>query len=270
MANCGFRVCADVLPMTRYALYFAPPPGTACHDAGSTWLGRDAENDAQRLQPPIDGMPPSVLAALTTSARRYGFHATLKAPFRLVAGCEEADLLAMARRFCSTQHPVPLHDLAVHRQDDFLALCPAMHDAEVNALAMRCVGEFDTLRAAPHADELTRRRHAGLGTRGEELLLRWGYPYVDEAYRFHMTLTDSLAAVDTATVAALERAATVHFQPALTAGPMAIEALCVVKEDAPGAPLSIIARYGFQAEASSHRPGRLGDGSVAPGASVKQ
>ena len=240
--------------MTRYALYFAPPLGSACHDVGSTWLGRDAEDDAERLQPPIDGVPPPVLLALTTSARRYGFHATLKAPFRLAEGCEEADLLSMARSFCRTQQHVALHDLAVRRQDDFLALCLTARDAEVNALAMRCVCEFDTLRAAPDADELARRRHARLGPRGEALLLRCGYPYVDEAYRFHMTLTDSLAAVDHATVALLERAAAAHFQPALAAGPIAIEALCIFKEDAPGAPLSIIARYGFEAQASSHSP----------------
>ena len=53
-----------------------------------------------------------------------------------------------------------------------------------------CVGE----RLRGHCAELARRRTAGLTARQEEHLSRWGYPYVLDCFRFHVTLTDRLEA----------------------------------------------------------------------------
>ena len=44
----------------------------------------------------------------------------------------------------------------------------------------------------PGAAELERRRKAGLSAAQEKMLLRWGYPYVLDEFRFHLTLTGRL------------------------------------------------------------------------------
>ena len=249
--------------MTRYALYFAPPVTSPWWQAGCSWLGRDAETGTTPGQPRVAGMPSLLMAAVTASARRYGFHATLKAPFALGDGFDEAHLLAMAAAFSRVQQTVALPALQVRRLDAFLALVPAAPIPEVNALAMRCVAFFDLLRAPPDADELARRRRAHLSVRQEALLLRWGYPHTEEAFRFHMTLTDSLAAVDDDTAYALRTAAEAHFQPLLAAGAAAlpvIDGLTVFREDDAGAPLSVLARFPFGDSAAAGglpAPGRL-------------
>jgi hypothetical protein len=70
---------------TRYAIYYSPNADTLFHRLASEWLGRDAwSGDAQR-QPAIADIP-----ALTEEPRRYGFHATLKAPFHLARSCRNS------------------------------------------------------------------------------------------------------------------------------------------------------------------------------------
>jgi Protein of unknown function (DUF1045) len=74
----------------------------------------------------------------------------------------------------------------------FWALVPSRPCGTVDRLAEDCVRGFDAFRAPPSIDELTRRRHAGLSEAQDALLVRWGYPYVMEAFRFHLTLTQRL------------------------------------------------------------------------------
>lgn len=233
--------------MTRYALYFTPAPGTPWWEAGSRWLGRDAASGAECVQPGIAGVSAPLFHGLTRDARRYGFHATLKAPFRLAEGFTEGDLLAMADAFAGLQHPVFLRGMQVRNLAGFLALRPLEPLQDIAALAMRCVSYFDILRAAPTAAELSRRRRSGLSQRQEALLARWGYPYTEEEFRFHMTLTDSLDDVDDNAAYALRKAAEECFMPVLDAGLPAIDALAIFREDQPGAPFSLWRRIPFGA-----------------------
>jgi len=75
-----------------------------------------------------------------------------------------------------------------------LALRPLGDETELNALASTCVASLDNFRAPPTAAELTRRRAKGLSPEQDATLIRWGYPYVMEHFRFHITLTGRLAA----------------------------------------------------------------------------
>lgn len=232
-------------PMTRYALYFAPAPQSPLWQAGCRWLGRDPANANNLLQPSIAGVPASTLEQLTAQARRYGFHATLKAPFRLANGFSESHLLSMAEAFAQTQRSILLHDLQVLPIGDFLALRPARQHDEIGALAMRCVSYFDNLRAAPSMTEIERRRDAGLNARQESLLRRWGYPYTEEEFRFHLTLTDSLAYIGNDAAYALRKAAVDNFSSALETGTPVIDALTIFREEKPGAPFSLWRRFPF-------------------------
>jgi ribose 1,5-bisphosphokinase len=233
--------------MTRYAIYFAPRPDSPWWQAGCTWLGRDPGSGEELATPAVPGIPAPAFRQLTEQARRYGFHATLKAPFRLADGFNEEHLLGMAAAFAELQHPVALHDLQIRSMAGFLALRPAGPIEEIGALAMRCVSYFDNLRAASTAAELVKRRNAGLSQRQESLLQRWGYPYTEEEFRFHMTLTDSLQAVDDDTVHALRKAAEECFAPALLAGAPVIDALTIFREERPGMPFAAWKRFPFGA-----------------------
>jgi phosphonate metabolism protein PhnN/1,5-bisphosphokinase (PRPP-forming) len=231
--------------MSRYALYFAPATGSPWWQAGWRWLGRDASTADNLPRYPVSGVPPLMLEKLTADARRYGFHATLKAPFRLNEGFDESHLLTMAQAFAAAQRPVELQGVRIGHLGDFLALRPSGPLDEIAALAMRCVSYFDNLRAAPTATELAKRRRAGLSARQEALLQRWGYPYTEEEFRFHLTLTDSLAGVDADAVYALRKAAEECFAPVMAGEPLTIDALTIFREDKPGTPFSVWRRIPF-------------------------
>ncbi len=244
----------------RYGLYFAPAPDSPWWEAGCHWLGRDPARAIRCPQPALAGVSPSMLEKLTADARRYGFHATLKAPFRLAGGFSESHLALMAQSFADVQHPIPLERVQVCLSDDYLTLRPAAPLSALGALAMRCVSYFDTLRAAAAPAELAHRRCVGLSARQEALLQRWGYPYVEEEFRFHMTLSDSLAAAHENVVHALRKAAEARFAQVLEAAPLVIDALTVFREDEPGAPFSVWQRFPFRAhakEAALRASGRL-------------
>ena len=233
--------------MTRYAIYFAPAADSPWWDAGCRWLGREPISGAEFPQRQIPGIPNLMLAKLTFDARRYGFHATLKAPFRLLDGFTDAHLAAMAEAFAAVQKPITMQDVRVRPLGNFLALRPGRDGEEIGALAMRCVTYFDCLRAAQTATELAKRRHAGLSERQELLLQRWGYPYTEEEFRFHLSLTDSLAGVDEDTAYVLRRAAEERFAAAQAGPPMGVDAITIFRENQPGAPFSVWRRFPFGA-----------------------
>lgn len=244
--------------MTRYAIYFSPAPDSLWWDAGCRWLGRDASSGIEFEQGQVPGLPPLLLAKLTADARRYGFHATLKAPFRLAGGGAASHLAALATEFAAAQRPIVLEGLQVRPIGDFLALRPSGPGAEIGALATRCVAYFDALRAAPTDAELARRRHAGLNARQEWLLQRWGYPYTEEQFRFHLTLSDGLSGVSAGSVCLLRQAAEQRFAAAGAGAPLVIDALTICREEGPGAAFAIWRRFPFGAAvmpaATGHAP----------------
>jgi ribose 1,5-bisphosphokinase len=198
----------DCFMTARYALYFAPDAASAWHAFGDT--------------------------ALTGEARRYGFHATLKAPFRLAPGARLERLLAELDAWCGTLARFPLPVLQVRRLDDFYALVPAECDARIDAVADACVSRFDGFRAPLTDAELARRLARPLSVRQRELLHRWGYPHVFDEFRFHLSLTGVLPG---------GRAPAF---PALPPERLAFDAISVFEEPEPGAPFRRIHRAPFR------------------------
>ncbi|MEL6915759.1 MAG: DUF1045 domain-containing protein [Pseudomonadota bacterium] len=206
----------------RHALYFTCPDGPLA-EAAAAWLGWDAARAEARGHPAI-GLD---AARITERPRRYGFHGTLKAPFRLAAGTSRAAVSEHLRAFGGARAPVTLPGMGVTRLGRFLALTPEGPSEALSALAGDCVRDFDHFRAPLTEEEEARRRAAGLSRHQEELLAQWGYPYVLEEFRFHMTLTGPLE--DPAPVAeVLSR----HFAPLLPR-PFVIDAvsLCGERQD---------------------------------------
>lgn len=177
----------------RFALYYAPPVATPLWRFGSEALGYDAETGRDMPLEPIPGLSPQRRAELAAGPARYGFHATLKPPFRLAEGRTGAGLVDALERFASGRPPVALPALDVAVLGGFVALTiPAPSDA-VQALADACVAHFDPWRAPMDTAERARRIGDGLGAREIANLDRWGYPHVFDRFRFHMTLSGDAA-----------------------------------------------------------------------------
>jgi putative phosphonate metabolism protein len=173
----------------RYAIYYLSAPGSDLDRFGAQLLGYDALS-GDRLPFPDDVLQlvPD-WRDLTRDPRKYGFHATLKAPLPLAQGKSEAELLAACERFAGTPRPIPVIRPVVDSISGFLAVIPAEPSAELERLAADCVREFDAFRAPLTPEERARRNPSALTPRQREHLDRWGYPYVMEDFRFHMTLT---------------------------------------------------------------------------------
>jgi putative phosphonate metabolism protein len=173
----------------RYAIYFTPTPDSPLAAFGASVIGYDCFERAEVAHRPIDGIDPSVLALATVEPRRYGFHATLVAPFRLAAGTDGDALAAAFSAFAASRPPVAAGPLRVAAIGGFIALVLAEPYPEIEEFAGACVEAFDRFRAPLDDADRARRIAAGLSARQTELLERWGYPYVLDEFRFHMTLT---------------------------------------------------------------------------------
>jgi ribose 1,5-bisphosphokinase len=228
----------------RYALYFAPHADLEWWQFGSHWLGRCAATGRELPQPDIGGVERAVFAALTAEPRRYGFHATLKPPFRLSRGAQLPDLVLALDRLCSAQASFCLPPLEVAELGGFLALLPSSRAPRIEALAAACLRGMDRFRAPMSAAELARRRRSPLSAREDELLRRWGYPYVLDRFRFHFSLTGSLREAGPDVVAALRRTAA-EAAARRAAEPLLVDSVCIFEEPASGADLRIVHRSRF-------------------------
>jgi putative phosphonate metabolism protein len=178
----------------RYAIYYAPAPGSDLDRFGAHLLGYDAYTGEDLPFP--DGVTQTRpdWRDLTEDPRRYGFHATLKAPMSLADGNTEADLAAACASFARTARPIPIVEPVVDSISGFIAVIPAAPSAELQQLAADCTKAFDSFRAPLTPEDRARRNPDKLTPRQREYLDRWSYPYVMEEFRFHMTLTGRLNA----------------------------------------------------------------------------
>lgn len=219
----------------RYAIYFTPHQDDPLTRATARWLGRD----------PFSGTPVAPVAAApfsaaeisfhTAAARRYGFHATLKAPFRLAEGETEKGLIAALDDFSRRSEPLCVPRAVVRRLDGFYALVPEEPFAALDAFAAGVVTGFERFRAPLSSEEIDRRNPESLTPGQLKNLQKWGYPYVFEDFRFHMTLTGR---VPQSEAARMERAIDAFFGP-LLAEPLEITSLALFVEPEPGAPFLV-------------------------------
>lgn len=210
----------------RLAIYFVPRPETALARFGADWLDWDVETGSARASAEPEGLP-LPRSEIVARPRRYGFHATIKAPFRLRDGRNRAELVRALERLTRERDRFVL-PLRLEASGAFLALTPEVPSQPLAEVAAACVTELDDFRAPLDPEELARRRAAGLGAEEEAMLLRWGYPYVLGTFRFHMTLSGSLPeAVRAATETVLRR----RFEGVELAADFADLCLCGEAED---------------------------------------
>jgi hypothetical protein len=242
----------------RYALYYAPAVGSAWWRFGCSWLGRDAASGDVRVPPAMPALAGVDLLQLTAAPRRYGFHATLVAPFTLAPGVTPAQLHQRIAELARTLAPVPLGALQPAPLEGFVALLPQAAPptaaspnaaslttvstkaaSSIDALARTCVLALDPLRATLSPAEFARR------TRGQDALGVWlvqqhGYALVMDRFRFHMTLTGD---VDAATAKRVVDAACALVAPLNKAHPPLLDRLCLYVEPGAGTPWRRVADF---------------------------
>jgi putative phosphonate metabolism protein len=216
---------------SRYAIYFAPAKATPWWSLGAHWLGRDEFTNAVLPAPEFLNFPPDERLAMTAEPRRYGFHATLKAPFRLAECLSVSELLERSRALASQLKALPLGPLEAQSLGKFVALVPSQTSPDLTALAAQCVVALDDLRAPISDEDLARRRAAQLDAREQELLNLYGYPYVLERFKFHFSLT---GAVDFHSQQLALQAVAAQVDHLNAAAPLVLDRLCVFEEAAPG------------------------------------
>jgi len=219
----------------RYAIYFAPPLNDPVSRVAANWLGRNAFTDEMVEAPAITGLNSAEIAFYTAAPRRYGFHGTLKPPFRLAEGTSEEGLLQALMRFTGTVQTFEIPSMEISRLGPFFALVPSEPVPDLIDLAARITREFDSFRAPLSEAEIERRNPQNLTPAQLANLHRWGYPYVFDEFRFHMTLTGPIDADEQARV---EQALHTFFDPVLSE-PIEVRNLALFVEEENGAPFHV-------------------------------
>lgn len=225
----------------RFAIYYAPAVTDLLWERAAVWLGRDPAT-GESYDGAVAGLERARLLNLTQSAGRYGFHATLKPPMALAPGQTEQGLRAAMQKTAAELEPVALGKLRIASLDGFLALMPEMDSNEqLQDLAAKVVEAFEPFRAPLKPRDRAERAARGLTPRQEELLDAYGYPYVFDEFRFHMTLTDRLSEADHHEVM---QAAQTWFGPVLDA-PVTLDRLTLFHEKENKLPFNRIAEFGL-------------------------
>lgn len=226
------------MPTVRYAIYYTPPPFSRLAVFGASILGYDCYEGMEVAQVAPDGIDPVLLALMTAEPKRYGFHATIVAPFAL-GRYSEAELAEELATFARTYAPVLVGQLVVGRLASFAVLRPAVERDGISRFAEQCLEAFDRFRGPLSELDRARRTGASLTARQRALTERWGYPYVLDQYRFHMTLAGPVpdAQMDDV-VSSLSEAyaelANDHFE---------IDALSLLRQDGRDQRFRVIQRY---------------------------
>lgn len=219
----------------RCAINFTPPQDDPLTIAAVRWIGRDAFTDERIAGVETAGLTEADRAFVTAPARRYGFHGTLKAPFRIAGTQSLGALDAALTQFASRHTSVNLPATHIGLLDDFFALMPAEPSAALVELAADLVRDLDRFRAPLDELDFAKRGRALLNERQLANLLRWGYPYVFEDFRFHMTLTGPVPRMEREHV---QMVLDHHFGPLATA-PLSVGQVAVYVEPEPYAPFVV-------------------------------
>lgn len=219
----------------RYAFYISPDENAPLTAAAERWLGANPFTGEIHELKPAGDFSAAELTALTADPRRYGFHGTLKAPFLLAPGKTEAQLLEDFQAFSEKCTPFDIPEMILGQLGPFFALVPAADCPELQALADETVRYFSPFRAPLSDADIARRKPETLGSVMRSNLLEWGYPYVFESFRFHMTLTGAVPVERQAAMRALLEEA---FAPFI-GKPLAVTTLALFTEPERGAPFTV-------------------------------
>ena len=108
------------MTFARYAVYYVPPAQSELAAFGREWLGVDIETGAAVPQMSVKGFTKSKLNSITSGARIYGFHGTLKPPFELAPNTTQNSLLDALKIHVNGLKPLEIPPLEVGVVGKFL------------------------------------------------------------------------------------------------------------------------------------------------------
>ncbi len=219
----------------RYAIYHTPDRYDPLAMAASNWLGRSAFGDPANTPVLPENWTAERHSDLVRDAKRYGFHATLKAPFSLAKTVREQDLFDHFAALKLPAADIVIPSLVLRQIDGFFALVAEHPNDILNAFAGVLVREFDKFRAPLTADEIARRHPDSLSDQQRSHLEHWGYPYVFDEFFFHMTLTSRVHGTEAQEVRTILEQ---HFA-AYLGKPYSISHIAIFVEPAPSMDFSI-------------------------------
>ncbi|MEO0547630.1 MAG: DUF1045 domain-containing protein [Pseudomonadota bacterium] len=235
------------MSVTRYAVYFTPAQDHPLTRDAETWLGRSAWRNEDVKRVTLDGTTDNLQERFTRSARKYGFHATMKAPFRLTESQYEEDLRDACAAFALDHAPTDIADLIAKPIGSFSALVPAQQSDGLRDLAAAAVEHFEPFRAPLTDAERERRLSSPLTDRQKDLLTRWGYPYVFDEFRFHLTLGGGVSADEHAKLGGV---IDTHFG-AHIGRPLDVDRIALFRQDHADVPFYVLADYPLSASVAA-------------------
>lgn len=176
----------------RYAIYYTPPRNSLLESAGTHWLGRTAIRYGQIPKEIPEGFLKQEYYQLIESPRWYGFHGTIRAPFELVKNITPDEFIKEVGNICAAHSPFNISGLSISCFGGFLALTPSSSYPELVKLHSDLIRKLNSLRPALSRFDLKRHMDKQLSERQERLLRRFGYPFILEEFKFHMTLTGKI------------------------------------------------------------------------------
>jgi len=180
----------------RYAIYYAPLENSELDIFGKCWLGWDPYKGSQTNKSDFSKLPDfEKFSKFVVAPKQYGFHGTIKAPFRLKDGFTYNDLENQVGEISKQIHSFYLDQLIIKKLGNFIGLIPT-NNLKVNAVSNKFVKELDYLRDELSESEIKKRKPHKLTSNQKQLLFKWGYPYVFNEFKFHLTLTSKLNNVE--------------------------------------------------------------------------
>lgn len=226
-------------PAPRYAVYYVPAAGTPLASFGARWLGYDIQTGARVPRERL-GLDPELADRIVAAPAVYGFHATLKSPFRLRGGVSPDVLVERLKSIARSRERIGPVRLAVSRLGRFLALRPD-HGGRLRQLSCQCTMALEPFRAPINDRERRHRLKANLSPYQRILFQTYGYPYVFDEFHFHLSLTGPLGETERDQAEPVLHDALAD----LTAEPIEISSICLAVQPEPGAPFRVQAGFAF-------------------------
>ena len=180
----------------RYAIYYAPIENPELDLFGKCWLGWDPYKGEETTKSDLSKLPSfKKFSSLVLTPKQYGFHGTIKAPFKLKNEYTYNDLENKVREISKQIHSFYFDQLIIKKLGNFIGLIPT-NNLKVNAVSNKFVEELDYLRDELSENEIKKRKPHKLTSNQKQMLFKWGYPYVFDEFKFHLTLTSKLNVVE--------------------------------------------------------------------------
>lgn len=227
----------------RIAVFFTPPADHPLVKVAANWLGRDAFSGDVRTREPVEGFEPAEIDALTADPRRYGFHATLKPPFRIAEDHGIDAVKDAISAFCRDRPAGAIPALRLAEIGPFFALTADGGSEAVDRLADDVIRAFEPFRAPLSEADVARRRPDRLSLRQRKNLRDWGYPYIFDDFRFHMTLTGQVPEARRDAMRSVLQARFARF----IGEPLPVDGIALFREPSPPCDFIVDTRVAFEA-----------------------